>query len=70
MQSGLFYGYIALVDGLVERCREELVPGGTCKVVATGGFGSLLANESKTIEETDPNLTLTGLALLYERNPG
>jgi len=68
MQSGLYYGYVALVDGLVDRCREELVPGGKVRVVATGGFGALLASESKTFEEFDPNLTLVGLALLYERN--
>ncbi|MEZ4319021.1 MAG: type III pantothenate kinase [Myxococcota bacterium] len=66
MQSGLFWGYVGLVDSLATRCRAELSP--DARVVATGGMSNLLANESKTIDEVDPWLTLRGLALLYARN--
>ncbi len=66
MQSGIVYGYVGLVDGLVERLLAEL--GYPCAVIATGGLASLIAPLSKTIGETDDILTLTGLRLLYERN--
>lgn len=68
MQSGLFWGYLGLVDALARRCRDEL--GGDPKVVATGGLSTLLGNESEVIQEIDPFLTLRGLAILYERNLG
>jgi type III pantothenate kinase len=66
IQSGLIYGYVALVDGLVERIQKE----NKCRarVIGTGGFASLLAPESETIEEVDEFLTLDGLRLLYLRN--
>jgi len=66
IQSGLIYGYVSLVDGLVERIRKE----NKCnsRVIGTGGFANLLAPESETIEEIDEFLTLDGLRLLYERN--
>ena len=66
MQSGLFYGYVGLVDSLARRCREALDP--TAKVVATGGMANLLGEESEVISEVDTFLTLRGLALLYEMN--
>jgi type III pantothenate kinase len=66
MQSGLLFGYAGLVDALVRRCRAEL--GGNARVVATGGLATLVAGESEMIEEVDANLTLTGLAMLFERN--
>src|SRR6185312_3405199 len=66
LQSGLFWGYIALVDGLLERLQAEL--GGTAAVVATGGLAPLLAPHSRQIGHTDEQLTLTGLRLLWERN--
>src|SRR5271166_2657453 len=66
MQSGIVYGYVGLVDGLVERILAEL--GFPCAVIATGGLASLIAPLSKTIGETDEHLTLTGLRLLHERN--
>jgi len=66
IQSGLIYGYVALVDGLVERIRKENKCTG--RVIGTGGFASLLAPESTTIEEIDEFLTLDGLRLLHERN--
>lgn len=66
MQSGMFWGYVGLVDSLVRRCRAEM--GGSARVVATGAMSSLIAPESETIEEVDPWLALRGLALLYTRN--
>lgn len=68
MQSGIVYGYVALVDGMVERLVAEL--GFPCTVVATGGLASLIAPLTKAIKEVDPDLTLTGLRILYERNQG
>ena len=66
MQSGLYYGYVGLVDSLARRCRDQLDPGAT--VVATGGLATLLSQDSEMIETVDPFLTLRGLALLYARN--
>ena len=66
MQSGIVFGYIGLVDGIVRRMLAELdyVP----RVLATGGLAELIGEESETIQEVVPDLTLTGLRLLYERN--
>jgi type III pantothenate kinase len=66
MQSGIVYGYVGLVDGIVERLMAEL--GFPCSVIATGGLASLIAPLSKTIGEVDDVLTLQGLRILYERN--
>jgi len=66
MQSGLFWGYVGLVDELARRCQAEL--GATAKVVATGGMANLISTDSTMIEEVDAYLTLRGLALLYHRN--
>jgi type III pantothenate kinase len=66
MQSGLVFGYAGLVDAIVERMREELDFPTRC--IATGGLATLIAKESRTIEEADDMLTLRGLFLLYERN--
>ncbi|HEX8894042.1 MAG TPA: type III pantothenate kinase [Terriglobales bacterium] len=66
LQSGLYYGYIGLIDGILERLIDEL--GKEVKVVATGGLASLLGSGSKYIREVDDLLTLEGLRIIYERN--
>jgi type III pantothenate kinase len=66
IQSGLYFGYVGLVDALARRCREEL--GGAARVVATGGLATLLSADSEMIQEVDAYLTLRGLSLLYARN--
>lgn len=66
IQSGLYYGYLSLVDGLIERLSAELGP--ATKVIATGGLAGLLAAGSRYLQTSDENLTLTGLRLLWERN--
>jgi type III pantothenate kinase len=65
MQAGLFWGYVDMVEGLVRRMTAEL--GGTAIVVATGGLASVVAPESRLIEHVDPELTLRGLRLVWER---
>ncbi|HYQ18115.1 MAG TPA: type III pantothenate kinase [Polyangiaceae bacterium] len=66
IQSGAIHGYAAMVDGLVERLVSEL--GFPCRIIATGGLSSLIGKHAKSIQELDPNLTLDGLRILYERN--
>lgn len=68
IQSGLIFGYAGLVDELVLRMEREL--GQKAKVLATGGLASLIAPESRTIQEVRPFLTLEGLELLYRRSTG
>ncbi len=74
LQSGLFYGYIGLVDGILERMLAEIqagqADGNTTapKVIATGGLAHMLHSDSKYITAIDDMLTLDGLRLLYERN--
>jgi type III pantothenate kinase len=66
MQSGIFLGYVALVEGLVERFRQEL--GADMKVIATGGLADAVARETSAIQYVDPWLTLEGLHIVYGMN--
>lgn len=66
MQSGVFYGYIGQVDGIVGRIKDQEKTNPT--VIATGGLATLLADESATIDYVDPHLTLKGLYLIYQKN--
>jgi len=68
MQSGLFFGYVEMVDGLVRRIRAELADGAAAVVLATGGLADVISGESATIQHVDANLTLDGLRLIWERS--
>ena len=66
IQSGILYGYVGLVDGIVEKIIKEM--GILPKVIATGGLAPIITPETRTIEETSENLTLDGLRLIWEMN--
>ena len=74
LQSGTIYGFAGQVDGLVRRIIDELESlypdSGTTTVIATGGLAPLVFGISETLEEHEPDLTLLGLALIFERNSG
>ncbi|MBV9251045.1 MAG: type III pantothenate kinase [Acetobacteraceae bacterium] len=67
MQSGVYWGYVGMIEGLVTRIKNEF--GGPMKVVATGGLAPLFAEGTLMIEQIEPDLTLDGLRILAERNP-
>ena len=66
MQSGLVFGYVALVEGMVARFRAELGPG--LQVIGTGGLAEVIAAETDVVEHVDPWITLKGLQLVYRLN--
>lgn len=66
LQSGLFYGYVGLVDELVTRMKAEL--GSEARVIGTGGLATLFADVSRTIDDVDELLTLDGLRILHGMN--
>jgi len=66
LQSGLYYGYLGLVEGMVRRMRQEMEP--KTRVIATGGLAEVLGPDLECVDAIDLLLTLEGLRLLYERN--
>ncbi|MFC1899583.1 type III pantothenate kinase [Chloroflexota bacterium] len=64
MQSGIVFGYVGLIEGMVNRIQKELEE--KAKVIATGGYAALIAWETSVIEEVNPDLTLIGLRLIYQ----
>jgi type III pantothenate kinase len=68
MQSGLFFGYVAMVDGIVTRMRGELEDGDRATCIATGGMAEVLASETSAIQRVVPDLTLQGLRIIWHRH--
>jgi type III pantothenate kinase len=66
MQSGIIYGYIGLVEGIVSRIQQEL--GEKATVISTGGYADLIANETSVIKAVNHDITLIGLRLIYDMN--
>lgn len=66
MQSGLYYGVIGMIDGILERLKEQLGP--ETKTIATGGQSELIISGSRYVREANPDLTLEGLQLIWQRN--
>ena len=73
MQSGIYWGYVAMIEGLVKRIQDEFAqknPGKSMKVIATGGLAGMFSKATDVIEATDKDLTLRGLYSIFKRNKG
>ncbi len=68
VQSGIIFGYVGLIEGLIARFRQEMVDMGPAKVIATGGLADVIASQTTMVDIIDPMLTLEGLRLIYEMN--
>lgn len=68
IQSGIYYGYLTMLDGILERIIDEEFKGEKIHVISTGGLGSVFTDDSAYIERYEPNLTLEGLRIIYEKN--
>jgi type III pantothenate kinase len=68
IQSGLFFGYVEMVDGLVRRIKQAIDDGDRAVVIATGGLAGVIADETTSIQHVSPDLTLYGLRLIWDRN--
>ncbi len=66
MQSGIFYGYVSLVNGMVEKIKKEMKS--DPMVIATGGLASLISSSAKSVDKVEAHLTLDGLKIIYDRN--
>lgn len=66
MQSGIIFGYVGLIEGIVARIQQELEE--KAKIVATGGYATIIAKETAVIDIVNPDLTLIGLRLIYRMN--
>jgi type III pantothenate kinase len=66
MQSGLYWGYLGLIEGLVTKIKEEY--GSPMSVVGTGGLANLFYKQTSSIDHLDPDLTIRGLIMIYKRN--
>jgi type III pantothenate kinase len=68
MQAGLFFGYVSMVDGIVQRMRAELPSGERAMCIGTGGMAEILASDTSSIQRVEPDLTLQGLRMIWERS--
>jgi type III pantothenate kinase len=66
IQSGIIFGYVGLIEGIVARMKEEL--GSDAKVIGTGGYAEILCKETEVFDTVDPDLTLHGLRIIHEMN--
>ena len=65
MQIGIYWGYVAMMEGLIARLKTEI--GGKVTVIGTGGLAALFDKRTKVFDAVEPDLTIQGLSLLYER---
>jgi Putative transcriptional regulator, homolog of Bvg accessory factor len=66
MQSGIMFGAVESMEGVVRRIKDEI--GESAKVIATGGYASILASASRIIDAVEPSLVLEGVRIIYDKN--